>query len=276
MKKHILKIILSGIFLFITGFAYGQDLAATTSVLSSVITEIGGGKIKVATLVPQGSCPGHFDLKAGDLKVIEKSGILFAHGFEEYLEIIQSSVKNPDFKPVIVELKGNWLVPRNQKELYLKVSDILSEKFPLHRNFFEQNRKKAEKEINKTVNNIRRLASDKKINGMPVICNSHIAEMLTYMGFEVAATYGRKEDITPTEIKNLIKLCRDKNVRIVIDNLQAGPDTGRVIADELKLPHLAVSNFPGVFPETPTLRQTLYENANRIIAVYGKSKNTVD
>jgi zinc transport system substrate-binding protein len=273
--KNFLKFIFTG-FLLMAGFTYGQDLAATTSVLSSIIRDIGGEKIRVVTLVPPGSCPGHFDLKAGDLKVIEKSGILFAHGFEEYLGIIISSVNNPDFKPLTVEIKGSWFIPHNQKEAYRRISGILSSRFPQHSDFFEQNRKKAEEEINKVDNQLKKLFDDKKLNGIPVICNSHIAEMIAYMGFDVAATYGRKEELTAVDIKNLIKLCRERKVRIIIDNLQAGSDTGRVIADELNLPHLAISNFPGVFPKTPTLRQTLYENANRILTVYENSKNTAD
>ncbi|MBN1444603.1 MAG: zinc ABC transporter substrate-binding protein [Candidatus Omnitrophica bacterium] len=270
MKKHFIFLC----FLLTTGYLYGQDLAATTSVLSSIIREIGGGKIAVATLVPPGSCPGHFDLKVNDLKTIENSGILFAHGFEEYLKDITSAVKIPKFKPVIVEIKGSWLVPENQKEAYLKISSILSEKFPRHRGFFEQNREKAEEEINKTDKEIKKTGSERKLKGTPAICNSHIREVLEYTGFEVVADYGRKEELTPAEIKNLIKLCIEKKVRIVIDNLQAGPDTGRVIADELKIPHTAISNFPDVLPGTPTLRHTLLEDVKRIIDAYESAQNT--
>lgn len=276
MKRTSFSIVLAWILLLSSGFVYGQDLAATTSVLSSIIREIGGGKIAVATLVPPGSCPGHFDLKVNDLKTIENSGILFAHGFEEYLKDMTSAVKIPGFKPVIVEIKGSWLVPDNQKKAYLKISSILSEKFPQYRDFFEQNREKAEKEINKTDKEIKKTALERKLKGTPAICNSHIREVLEYIGFKVVANYGRKEELTPAEIRNLIKLCIEKKVRIVIDNLQAGPDTGRVIADELRIPHTAISNFPDVLPGTPNLRETLFENTKRLITVYENTKNTVD
>lgn len=258
------------------GIACGQDLAATTSVLSSVIKDITKEQLKVETLVPSGSCPGHFDLNVNHLRLIEKTGILFAHGFEEYLEKIKQSVNNTQFTPFIIEVEGNWLVPESQKQAYGKITKILSGKFPKYADFFEKNRKQAEEGINETDRDIKSIAAEKKFSGKPVICNSHIKEILEYTGFDVVATYGRKEELTPSTIKNLINLCKEKKVRLVVDNLQAGPDTGRVISEELKIPHLAISNFPGVFPGTPTLRQTLYENVKRIVDIYENSQNKTD
>jgi zinc transport system substrate-binding protein len=255
---------------------YGQDVVATTSVLSSVIKDIGQKKIRVETLVAPGSCPGHFDLKVSHLANIEKSGILFAHGFETYLEKIKDAIQRPQFKPYIIEVEGNWLVPASQKEAYSKITTVLSMKFPRYKNFFERNRKKSEEEIDLTDRKIKKLTAEKGLQKMRVICNNHIKELIEYMGFDVAATYGRKEELTPLTIRKLVNISRLKDVRIVIDNLQAGPDTGLVVAQQLKVPHIAISNFPGVFPETSTLRETLYEDAKRIADVYEKSKNKTD
>jgi len=275
MKKKILKV-LPVLVLLTTRCLYGQDLAATTSLISSVINDIAKGRIETATLVPPGSCPGHFDLKTNDLKTIEKTGILLAHGYEEYLGQITGSVKNPHFAPVIIGIEDNWLVPDVQKQVYREISTILSDRFPQYGILFAKNIKKAEEEINRTDREIKKLAAEKNIRGIPVICNDHIKEILEYIGFDVVATYGRKEELTPSSIKNLMAVSRARNVRVVIDNLQAGLDTGKIFSDELGISHLAISNFPGVFPGTPTLRQTLYENAKRIITVYENSKNPAD
>jgi zinc transport system substrate-binding protein len=115
----------------------------------------------------------------------------------------------------------------------------------------------------------------KNLKGTPCICNKHIKEMLEYLGLKVVATYGRKEELTPIEIKNLIKIGKEEGVLFIIDNLQAGLDTGKIIADELKISHLTISNFPNGFPKTPTLRETLLENVKRIVETYEKDKNKV-
>ncbi len=260
----------------VAGTAFGQDVVATTSVLSSVIKDITREKVEVSTLVAPGSCPGHFDLKVSHLAAIEKSGILFAHGFEVYLEKIKDSIKRPQFKPHIIEVEGNWLVPASQKQAYSKITRVLSREFPRYKNFFGVNRRKSEKEIDLTDKKIKTLIAEKNLQGMRVICNNHIEGLIEYMGFEVVATYGRKEELTPLIIKNLVNISSEKNVRLVIDNLQAGPDTGLVVAEQVKIPHIAISNFPGVFPETNTLRQTLYEDVKRIVYVYENSQNKTD
>ncbi len=267
------KVLFSIIFLLTAGLACGQDLVATTSVLSSVVEDIAKDKLNVETLVPAGSCPGHFDLKVRHLQNLKKSGILFAHGFEVYLKQIEDAVGNPLFGPVIILVDGNWLIPENQKQAYKKVAAVLAEKFPQYGDFFEKNRQAAYDNIEKTDTAIKKLAGNARISGIRAVCNSHIKEVLEYAGFEVAATYGRKEELTPAGIKNLIALCREKNVRLIVDNLQAGSDTGRIISNELKIPHLAISNFPGVFPGTPTLRQTLEENVKRMLSAYETAQN---
>ena len=267
------KNIVLGVLFLTARILLGQDIVATTSVLSSAIKDIAKDKLNVGTLVPSGYCPGHFDIKSSHLANIEKSGILFAQGFEPYLEQIKASIKNQDFAPVIIPTEGSWFVPENQKKLYLAISHKLSEKFPEYNDFFDANTVKAISEIKKSDRKIKEIVKD--IKGSPVICNNHIKEMLQYLGLNVVATYGRKEELTPSDIKNLIKLGRAAGVALVIDNLQAGPDTGKVIADELRIPHITISNFPDVFPGTPTLRDTFLYNAKRIIEAYEKGKDTV-
>ncbi len=259
--------------LLISKIILGQDIVVTTTILSSVIKDIVKNTLKVETLVPPGYCPGHFDIKSSHLLSIEKSGLFFAHGFEPYLEQIKASIKKEHFSPIIIKIEGSWFIPENQKKLYFEINEILSKKFSKYRDFFNSNTIKAIEEIEKTDRKVKEIMKDLK--GISCISNNHIKELLQYLGLNVIATYGRKEDLTPIEIKNLIKLGREKEVRIIIDNLQAGPDTGKVIADELKIPHIAISNFPNVFPKTPTLRETLLENAKRIIEIYEKDKNKV-
>ncbi|HOL22332.1 MAG TPA: metal ABC transporter substrate-binding protein [bacterium] len=252
-----------------------QEIITTTSVLSSAVKEIVKDKFIVETLVPSGYCPGHFDIKGSHLASIEKSGLLFAQGFEPYLEQIKNSIKNKNFSPVFIKTEGTWFSNENQQKIYIAITEVLSEKFPRYRSFFESNCRKTLREIENTDRTIKNMVKKQQLTGKPVICNGHLKDMLEYIGFKVVVTYGRKEEITPADIKNLINTGVKENVILVIDNLQAGPDTGKVIADELKVPHITISNFPEGIPETPTLRETLYKNTERIIKAYGEGKNQV-
>lgn len=258
------------IFLFISKFCLSDTVICTTSIISSVIKDIGKDKIKVKTIVPPGICPGHADIKVDDLKMIEKEGFLFAQGFEPYLEKIKNSVKNRNFKIILIKTEGNSLIPENQKFIYRKVVEELILLFPEHKDFFLKNLKNAEKEIEEIEFKIR--VSSEKLKGKKAICNNHIKEVVEYFGFEVVDVYGRKEELTPVKIKEIIDKCKNKKVDIVVDNLQAGPDTGKVFSEEIKLPHVTISNFPSALPETETLRETLYKDFKLIIDALEKWK----
>ncbi|MCM8777634.1 MAG: zinc ABC transporter substrate-binding protein [Candidatus Omnitrophica bacterium] len=252
--------------------ALSQEIITTTSVLSTVVKEIVKDRFRVETLTPSGSCPGHFDIKGSHLASIEKNGIIFAHGFEPYIQQIKDTVKNPAFSTVIVRTEGSWFVLDNQKKIYNEVKTAISEKFPKYRDFFEANYRKAITETENTDRRIKDMVKEKKLIGISVICNNHISEMLEYIGFKVVATYGRKEELTPFDIKKLIEAGKKERISIVIDNLEAGPDTGKIIADELKIAHTTISNFPEGYPDTSTLRDTLYKNTEKIIKIYEKNK----
>ena len=47
-----------------------------------------------------------------------------------------------------------------------------------------------------------------------------------------------------------MEAARGKNVVAVVDNLQSGADAGRPLAEELHVPHVVLSNFPGSLPGT--------------------------
>ena len=271
MKKYFVILVF---FLTSTWHLYRQDVVATTSILASVIKDIAGEKLEVVTLVPAGSCPGHFDLKVTHLTSIKKSALVFAHGFEEYLDKIMLSMGESRCRPFIIKTEGSWFLPDIQISVYERIGNILSVRFPEYKDYFEKNKGKVESEIVRSGIAVKKMIAEKKLAGSPVICNEHIKEMLEYMGFKVVGTYGRKEDLTVSDIKTIIREANKKNVILVVDNLQAGPDTGLVIAEQLKISHVAISNFPGVLPKAPTLRQTLYENAKRIIYVYGTKNKT--
>jgi hypothetical protein len=58
------------------------------------------------------------------------------------------------------------------------------------------------------------------------------------------ATYGRSENLTPRALRDLIEIGRKNRVRLVIDNLQSGPEIGSQIAQDVGARHVVLTNFP--------------------------------
>lgn len=259
-------------FVFLSNLGFTNTVVCTTSIISSVIKDISEGKIKVRTIVPPGICPGHVDIKVNDLKLIEKNGFLFAHGFEPYLEKIKNNIRNPKFKIILIETKGNSLIPENQILIYNRIGGKLVEIYPEYREFILKNLEKKIEQIKKVDDEIKKMVMVKRLKGKKVICNNHIKDLVEYFGFEVVDVYGRKEDLTPLKIKELIGKIKIEGIDLVIDNLQSGKDTGKIFTNEFKIPHVVISNFPLALPNTETMRETLYKNFLIIINTLEKWK----
>ena len=86
MKIKIL--IVSIAFSLLLGFSYHDSIqkkikiVATTSLIASIVEEVGGDRFDVVTIVPFGMCPGHFDIRPGDVKLLEEASLLLEHGWE--------------------------------------------------------------------------------------------------------------------------------------------------------------------------------------------------
>ncbi len=258
----------AAIYMTRTGADSRPHVVTTTSVLSSIVADLAGPDLQVSVLVPPGSCPGHFDIKVHHLRLLEESGILLAHGFEEYLPDIRRSVSAPDFEPHLIRIEGGWLTPDGMSALYRQVAAHLANVFPEDADVFESGLSGALGRIAETEALVRSIAEDRGFSGVKILCNAHLGGFLAHLGFETAAVYGRREDLSPAGIRSLIGTGRGEGVRLVVDNMQAGTDTGRKFAAELGVPHLAVSNFPGVLPGAATLYETLLANTKMIETVF--------
>jgi len=96
----------------------------TTSMLGSIVQAIGKEKIEVVTIVPAGMCPGHLDIKPGDVRNLNDSRVLVNHGWEQWIDKLRDAA---DSKPLLhtVDIKGNLMIPRFHKEAAQNVAALL-------------------------------------------------------------------------------------------------------------------------------------------------------
>ncbi|MBC7324688.1 MAG: zinc ABC transporter substrate-binding protein, partial [Moorella sp. (in: Bacteria)] len=87
---------------------------------------------------------------------------------------------------------------------------------------------------------------------------------------QVAGTYGRPEELTPQRVRELVDKGRQEGAKLIIDNLQSGPDAGAGMAKELGIPRVTISNFPGGLPGTDKWDQALQKNIELLLAALPK------
>ncbi len=233
-------------------------ITTTTSLLGLIVKEIGKERIDVVTIVPAGMCPGHFDIKPGSVKSLTDSRVFLNHGWEKWVSKLLDAAEN---KPALhtVDAKGNLMVPETNKRAAENIAALLCSLDQDHKAYYTQNLA-----LYKTViDSIGKLIKEeaRSIQDTKVVSSELQVEFLKWVGLDVVMTYGRAEDLTPKKLSQLINKAKKEGVKLVIDNLQSGPDTGMNIAEEIGAKQINLTNFPlkGSYPDA------LVENFKTII-----------
>lgn len=244
------------LFLFIFGLNISCEksqshrirVTTTTSLLGSIVKAIGKEKIDIIIIVPAGMCPGHFDIKPGSVKSLTDSKVLLNHGWEKWIGKLLAAAEN---KPVLhtVGIKGNLMVPEANKRAAANIAALLCSLDQAHDEYYTENLVS----YKTVIDSIEKVIKEESmlILGTKIIGSELQEELLKWLGFDVVMTYGRAEDLTPRKLFQIINKAKKEGVKLVVDNLQSGSDTGVNIANEIGAKHINLTNFPlkGSYPD---------------------------
>jgi len=245
-------------------------VVTTTSLLGSIAERVGGEHVSVTVVVPPASCPGHFDAKPGDIQALAEAALFLKHGWEGFADGLIEAAENPDLEVVTVQVEGNWMAPPVQAQAVDEVLAVLSEADPDHKADYESNAETYKAVIEETGQRLKAELSAANVDQVPVLCAQYQAGFVKWAGFNVVATYGRLEELTPQQIGELVDQAREAGVVLVIDNLQSGPETGVGMAQEIGAAHVTLSNFPGGFEGTETWEKAIEKNVDLLLEALGK------
>lgn len=251
-NKRILLYILSFTFvilLYQNCFAFRElpvkkiKVAVTTSHLSSIIQDICQDKVEVITILPPTVCPSSYDIDANKIKEISKANVLMYHYWQKDEA---KELKRKIYKLGIIyrEIKteGNFMIPYINLRAAEEIKNLFIVWDSDNKDFYENNFVNYAYKINNLSEEISKNHSIRYNKN--TICHTKIADFLQWLGFNVVMKYNKPENISPDEMKMLIKKAQNENVSIVIDNLQIGTDIGRTLSQDLKIKHTVISNFP--------------------------------
>jgi zinc transport system substrate-binding protein len=107
---------------------------------------------------------------------------------------------------------------------------------------------------------------DAGVANVKVICAEMQAGFVSWAGFDVVATFGRPEDLTPAQVADLIAQAREAGVALVIDNLQSGSTTlGTSMEQDIEAIPVTISNFPGGLENTETWEKAIDKNVDLLL-----------
>ncbi len=253
------------------------EVLTGTSLIADIVKDISGGKIGVRNIIPPGSCPGHYDVKPGDIEAVAKGKIFLIHEWQQHQENIKGLIKaanNPALTIKVIEVKGNWMTPPVQAEAVTKISAVLMEIDKANSAYYSRRAEERKRLISIKEKEVRSKLNEAKISGMKVVCADMQAGFVRWVGFDIVATYGRPEELTPAKIAEVITKAKAAGVALVIDNFQSGPEAGKGIAKDIGAVQVTLSNFPGGFKGTDTWEKALDRNIELLVEAVNKYRKT--
>ena len=238
MKKKTIVLFSSFALVLCCGISWAASkwkAAATTSLIAEAAARVGGDRVEVITLLPPRACPGHFDMDAKTLSRLASCRLLMMHGWEKW-----ASGDVPPRRALAT--KGNWMAPAVQFAAVQEIADLFCREDPEGCAVYADNASHRRAELDALEKEL--MEKSRRFKGVPVLCAWPQEDFLKSLGFDVAATYNGMETLTVQEAARVLKAGRERHARCVVDNLQSGEGAGMAVAEELKVPHVVITNFP--------------------------------
>jgi len=213
-------------------------------------------------------CPGHYDVKPGDVKTLANSKVLIIHNWQQDKANITSLIEaanNPNLIVKVIDVKDAPMIPEVQTETVDKIVQVLSDIDPQNSAYYRERADKRTQSVLAKGEEMKNRLQEAKVDEVKVICSNMQADFVSWAGFDVVATYGRPEELSGLKVAELVTQGKEAGVALVIDNLQSGPDAGKTIAEDIGATQVTISNFPGGFEETETWEKTVHKNVDFLL-----------
>ncbi len=252
-------------------------IVTSTSLIEYIVREVGGNKVEVINMVPPNQHPGNFDIKPGDIEKLSSAKLFILHGYpgETYADRLIESANNPDLTVIKLGVEGNWMIPSVQAAATDKIAGILSEVDPGNAPSYVNSAENYKKKIQVKETTIKNRLLEAEISKINVIASIRQADFLGWAGFNVVATFGGTQSLTPQVVKDLVDQGRAANVVLIVNNIQDGQDAGKAIVEELNAQNLNLSNFPGGLADTETWEKALDRNVTILLDAVARSRASI-
>jgi zinc transport system substrate-binding protein len=247
-------------------------VVTSTSLIAQIVERVGGDKVEVVNIIPPAQCPGHFDVKPGDIQVLSDAKLFIIHNWqgEKFSDELIASANNKNLTTVKVELAGNWMTPPVQRDAADKIAEALVQMDPDGSSAYQKGADEYKSDVTAEESKAKETLAKANLSAVNVLCDEQQTGFVKWAGFNVVETYGRPETFTPQVVKELVDKGKAGGVTLVIDNMQTGGESGKSLAEELGVKQITLSNFPGGYDDTGTWEKALEKNIDLILGALGK------
>jgi zinc transport system substrate-binding protein len=246
-------------------------VVTSTSLIAQIVERVGSGGVEVVNIIPPAQCPGHFDVKPGDIQRLADADLFLLHGWqgEMFSQDLIASANNPKLTVVKIDVKvgenDNWMTPPVQLEATDKIVAALCQVDAENSADYQELAIEYKDKVAAKEAEIKAELAEVGLSGVNAICADQQAGFVEWVGLNIVASYSQPDSLTPQVVRELVDTGREAGVTLIIDNLQSGQDAGVPIATDLGCKRIILSNFPGGFDNTETWEKAIDRNIELIL-----------
>jgi len=275
VKRAYLNLILVALVLFFvsTGiitsvYAEKPVVVTSTTVLASIVEDLAGDQVIVEYISLPSVCPAHYDVKPSDVEKLKYASLVLSHGIEPWIDKLISA--SGSRAQVFKDICKSWSTPSDLKNCYIQVADILEKYLGISIN---ERLNKSLQIIDEVASWLKNYSRENGFEGVPVVVMKWQKSYISYLGFNVVASYGPPETVSLKEYSDVISNATKARAILVIDNIPSGVDLGIKIAKEIGAVEVAIHNFPKAAPEISNVTDMWIYNA-KLLANALRAVNT--
>jgi len=225
------------------------------------VSKIGGDKVQVYNLVPNGTEPHNWEPTAGDILGLKNADVFFYNGggMESWTDKVMDLVKGENVRCVClsegIELIGGdegadphiWLDPKNaQKEAeIIKTALIMAD--PNNEDYYNQKYKDFSDKISKLDSDFKAAVLDKKDKTI-VVAHQAYGYLCKAYGLRQLAIEGLSADSEPSPAKmaEISEFVKNNNVKVIFFEELLATKAASVISEETGAKLLVLNPFEGL------------------------------
>ena len=219
-----------------------RTIVTTTSTLGAATQAVCGEGVTVETLLPPGSCPGHFDLEPAQVRRLLSATAFFRHDFQGFLD--SRLVANGVARDRIVALPapGGLCVPDTFTALAREAADELAARLPGEAEALRTRATELARDAEAHGTALRQRAA--RLQGRPVAAAQHQAAFLRWLGLDVRCVLPGGDDPAPGIISRSLAELRSSGAFVIVGNVPSGRRLPATLAEAAGLSLVMFDNFP--------------------------------
>jgi len=241
-------------------------VAASNSMLECAARDLLGGSETILRLAEPGMCPGHYDIRPGQVAALHGCRVLLRLDFQKPLDRKLAGIEG--LRIAEVRIAGGLCEPESYLAACRQSADALVSAGLLDRAAADRRLDRiAERTGGVAKGCLSRAAG---LKGTPVVASVHQESFCRWLGLNVVATFGGADTAGVGQIDRAIQAGEGAGAKLVVANLPEGRRVADALAGRLEAKVVVFGNFPAMTEGQSTFDALLMANTAALLEAAGR------